>query len=153
MAKDPPEHPKRHALRQRRTLNPHPEKVRDPLFHQDPFFDPDDLVQVKYEMLRRVQREAQPITDACATFGFSRPSFYQAQAAFTREGLPGLLPKRRGPHAAHKLSEEVLAFVDQHLAEDPTLAWSAIAQRIAQRFAITVHPRTLQRARAKKKRP
>lgn len=153
MAHDPPEDPKRQALRQRQTLNPRAENVRAPLFHDDPFFDPDDLVQVKYEMLRGVHRDAQRITEACAAFGFSRPSFYQAQAAFEREGLSGLLPKRRGPRAAHKLTDEVLAFVAQQLGEDQTLAWPALAQRIAQHFDLTVHPRSIERAlmRAKKK--
>jgi len=153
MAHDPPDDPKRQALRQRQTLNPRAENVHDPLFHDDPFFDPDDLVQVKYEMLRGVHRDAQRITDACAAFGFSRPSFYQAQAAFEREGLSGLLPKRRGPRAAHKLTDDVLAFVAQQLGEDPMLAWPALAQRIAQHFGLTVHPRSIERAlmRAKKK--
>jgi len=145
--------PKRRALRQRRSLNPRPDNVRDPLFHDDPFFDPDDLVQVKYEMLRRVHQDAQRITEACAAFGFSRPAFYQAQSTFEREGLPGLLPKRRGPRAAHKLTEEVLAFVALQLAEDETVPWSELAERIAQRFDLTVHPRSIERAlmRAKKK--
>ena len=67
-------------------------------------------------------RDAQGITDACAAFGFSRPSFYQAQTAFEREGLSGLLPKRRGPRAAHKLTDEVSAFVAQQIGEDQTLA-------------------------------
>jgi hypothetical protein len=30
--------------------------VTDPLFRDSAFFDPDDLVQVKYEMLRSVQK-------------------------------------------------------------------------------------------------
>ena len=45
------------SLRQQGVLNPHPEKVADPLFHDSEFFDPRDLVQVKYEMLRRVRVE------------------------------------------------------------------------------------------------
>jgi hypothetical protein len=40
-------------------LNPSPERVTDELFQE--FFDPRDLVQVKYEMLRRVQTEGQPV--------------------------------------------------------------------------------------------
>ena len=45
------------ALRERRSLNRRPEKVTDPAFLKDEFFDPRDLVQVKYEMLRRVEME------------------------------------------------------------------------------------------------
>lgn len=151
MTNDPPEPRKRQALRERQTLNPRPEEVRDTLFQDDPFFDPDDLVQVKYEMLRRVHRDAERISAACAAFGLSRPSFYHAQRALAREGLPGLLPKRRGPRAAHKLTEEVLAFVAQQLTEDDTLPWATLAQRIEQRFARRVHPRSVERAWTKKK--
>ena len=64
-----------------------------------------------YEMLRRVQADGNSITDAAASFGFSRPSFYQAQAAFEQDGLAGLVPRQRGPKQAHKLTDEVLAFI------------------------------------------
>jgi hypothetical protein len=43
---------KTRALAASRTLNPHPEKVTDPAFGPGGFFDPADLVQVKYEMVR-----------------------------------------------------------------------------------------------------
>ena len=36
-----------------RVLHPHPETVTAALFQDSAFFDPDDLIQVKYEMLRR----------------------------------------------------------------------------------------------------
>lgn len=42
------------VLAEEGTLNPAPEKVSDPKFQEDGFFDPRDIVQVKYEMLRRV---------------------------------------------------------------------------------------------------
>ena len=71
------------ALRAAHALNPAPETVRDDAFTSgDPFFDPRDIVQVKYEMLRRVAREGHSVTSAAAAFGFSRPSFYAAQAAW-----------------------------------------------------------------------
>ena len=47
-----PEKPKTEALRRQRALNLHPERVTDPLFQQNEFYDPHDLVQVKYEMLQ-----------------------------------------------------------------------------------------------------
>jgi hypothetical protein len=45
---------KRQTLRRHGTLNPQPESVTHPLFQDSEFFDPDDLLQVKYEMLRQV---------------------------------------------------------------------------------------------------
>src|ERR1700730_5720063 len=109
------------ALQQQGTLNPRPKHIRDELFLQDDFFDPRDLVQVKYEMLRRVQTEGQSVTDASANFGFSRPSFYQALSAFEQDGLAGLVPRKRGPKQAHKITEEVLAFVRELRQKEPSV--------------------------------
>jgi len=108
----PKRDPKSDALREQGTLNPRPERVTDELFRQSEFFDRKDLPQVKYEMLRRVQKEGVAIARAAEAFGFSRPSFYQAQAAFTAAGLSGLLPKKRGPRGAHKLNAEVMRFIE-----------------------------------------
>ena len=48
-------HGKDASLAESRTLNPHPEAVTDPAFTAGAFFDPADLVQVKYEMVRAVE--------------------------------------------------------------------------------------------------
>ena len=96
------------CLRQQANLNPHPERVRAPLFLTHAFFDPRDLVQVKYEMLRQVSQDQAPVTTAAALFGFSRVTFYQVEQRFAVEGLPGLLPHPKGPRRAYKFSETVL---------------------------------------------
>jgi transposase len=147
--------PKAEALRRQSSLHRHPEAVQDELFRDGAFFDPRDLVQVKYEMLRRVEGERRSVSGAARTFGFSRPSFYQAQRAFHSEGLPGLLPKRRGPRTGHKLTESVLEFVEAERAADPALGTAVLVGRIEERFGVHVHPRSLERAlarRAKKAR-
>ena len=90
MTKRNPSDPKTRALREQGSLHPHAEKVADALFQQGPFFDRHDIVQVKYEMLRRVQTEGASVQRCASAFGLSRQSFYQTQAAFTRAGLPGL---------------------------------------------------------------
>ena len=88
--------------------------MEDELFVTTEFFDPNDLLQVKYEMVRRVRDEGQPISHAARVFGFSRPTVYQALSAFEQGGLAALLPQRPGPRRAHKLSEEVVDFLDVH---------------------------------------
>ena len=93
MPSDRPKQPKREALKRYGTLNPHPDGVTDPLFQTGDFFDPDDLVQVKYEMLRRVRVDKQSVSQSASAFGFSRPTYYQAEDDFQREGLAGLLPE------------------------------------------------------------
>ena len=134
------------ALRQQGSLNPHPDQVTDELFRTNDFFDARDLVQVKYEMLRRVQNEGQPVSRSAADFGFSRPSFYQAQAAFQQGGLPSLMPHKRGPREAHKLTAEVLAFIRQARQEDSSLRPADLAARVSDRYGISVHPRSIERA-------
>src|SRR5215469_14688512 len=104
------------ALRQQGALNPRPEQVTDQLFLTNEFFDPRDLVQVKYEMLRRVQSDGQPVSRAAAALGFSRPSFYQAQATFQQGGLPALVPHKRGPKQAHKLTPDPCGRSSGHVA-------------------------------------
>jgi hypothetical protein len=74
-----------------RHLNPNPEKVSDPLFATSAFFDARDLVQVKYEMVRRVRVDGEPVSHSAAAFGFSRPTLYQARA-IERGGLAALVP-------------------------------------------------------------
>lgn len=148
MAKKPNRDPKTRALQQEGSLHPHPEQVKDELFLAHEFFDPRDLVQVKYEMLRRVQSEGQAVSQSAAHFGFSRPSFYQAQAAFEQGGLPALIPRKRGPKNAHKLTAEVLAFVRQAQQEDSTLRPAGLASLVKDRYGITVHPRSIERALA-----
>jgi transposase len=134
------------ALRQQGTLNPRPDKVTDQRFTARSFFDPRDLVQVRYEMLRCVQADRQSITDAAATFGFSRPSFYQAQSAFEQDGLAGLVPRKRGPKRAHKLTEEVLAFIHETRQNASAMNAAELARLIHQHFGTMVHPRSIQRA-------
>ena len=111
--------PKEAALAATRTLNPRPEAVRDPEFGSSEFFDARDLVQVKYEMVRRVRVDGAPVTPAAAAFGFSRPSFYEAAAAVDRDGLAGLMPAKPGPRRAHKLTDEVLAYARRLREQDP----------------------------------
>ena len=67
--------PKVSALRETRSLNPRPGAVSDEAFASAEFLDARDLVQVKYEMVRRVRVEGEPVARAAQAFGFSRPSF------------------------------------------------------------------------------
>jgi transposase len=133
------------TLQQQGTLNPRPKDIRDELFLQNEFFDPRDLVQVKYEMLRRVETDGKSVTEAAARFGFSRPSFYQALAAFEQGGLAGLVPRQRGPKRAHKLTDEVMAFIGEKRQEEASLRPAELARLIQERFGTTVHPRSIER--------
>ena len=145
--------PKAAALAETRTLNPRPETVRDEQFGSSEFFDARDVVQVKYEMVRRVRVDGAPVTAAAAAFGFSRPSFYQAAAAVDRDGLGGLVPAKPGPRGAHKLTDEVIGYAQQLREQDPGLGSAQLAAAIAAKFAIRVHPRSVERALARAESP
>jgi transposase len=144
--------PKRDALAKDGALNPHPEAIRDALFAGNPFFDAQDLVQVRYEMVRRHRVDGVAISEASANFGVSRPTFYKAQRALQKTGLPGLLPSQRGPKSGHKISAEVVAFVADLKAASPELTTSQCLEEIETRFGIKVHRRSLERALARKKK-
>ena len=147
------EDPKLQALQAERSLNPRPEAVTDEAFRESAFLDARDLVQVKYEMVRRVRLEGEPVSRTVRAFGFSRPSFYQAQAALERGGLAALVPARPGPRRAHKLSAEVVAFALERLQAEPSLRSAQLAELIAERFGVRVHPRSVERALARAERP
>jgi transposase len=144
--------PKQQILRANGTLNPQPDKINDPLFRRGDFFDPHDLLQVKYEMVRRVEIEGWSVTQAAQAFGVSRPVFYQARAALQRDGLQGLIPHKRGPKRAYKLSTEVMSFVQRLLHTTPQLVTTQLARAIHKHFGLAVHPRSIARALARQEK-
>lgn len=140
------------ALREERSLNPRPEAVRDERFASSEFLDARDLVQVKYEMVRRARVDGEPVSQTAAAFGFSRPSFYAAQRALDEGGLQALVPARPGPRGAHKLTAEVVAFARARRAADPKLSAAGLVELIAERFGVRVHRRSVERALARAER-
>lgn len=142
---------KRDRLRRAGLLNPRPEAVLAPWFQASSFFDPDDLLQVKYEMLRHAREDGVNKARAAALFGLSRPTYYQADAAFQRDGLEGLLPRTRGPKTPHKLTAEVMQLVqDQH--RDGALGARALAALVHDKLGLQVHPRSIERALSRQKK-
>lgn len=145
--------PKIDRLRRLGVLNPEPRRVQAPWFQSGDFFDANDLLQTKYEMLRHVRVDGAAKADAAALFGVSRPTLYQAEAAFAREGLAGLMPRQRGPKGAHKLTDEIMAFIEQRLQGDGAVRARSLAQEIESTLGLSIHPRSIERAMARKKKP
>lgn len=148
-----PRETKLDRLRRLGVLNPRPEAVRAPWFQSSGFFDSNDLVQVKYEMLRHARQEGVNKADAAALFGLSRPTYYQAEAVFEREGVAGLLPRTRGPKSAHKLTDEVMQLIEQNQRVGGPLQARSLAALVRSKLGISVHPRSIERAMARKKKP
>ena len=145
--------PKSEALLKEGTLNPSPDRVGDPTFQGSEFFDQRDLVQVRYEMLRRVSVENLSVTQVTAEYGISRPTFYQARASFDAAGVAGLVPKKRGPRGPHKLQGDILAFVEKRVVEGIPIRARELATLVRQEFSVKVHPRTIERAFAGTRTP
>jgi transposase len=141
---------KARELARSRTLNPDPEAVSDEAFGAAGFFDARDVVQVKYEMVRRVEADGVSVSAAADAFGFSRQSYYTAAAALSDGGLQALVPAKPGPRGAHKLTGEVLDHLERLRAGDPGLRASELAEAVAERFGVRVHPRSVERALARR---
>lgn len=139
------------ALVEEGALNPEPGKVQDPKFHEGEFFDPHDIVQVKYEMLRRVSVENASVTNATEEYGVSRPTYYQTRASFEEAGIAGLVPRKRGPQGPHKVRGAVLAFIREKQIEGEPIRARQLAEQIRKKFDLDIHPRTIERAVAVKK--
>jgi hypothetical protein len=62
---------KTESLKKYGAFNPHPQKVAEETFSDSTleFFDPRDLVQVKYEMLRTVEKEGRSVKHASEALG------------------------------------------------------------------------------------
>jgi len=139
-------------LRQAGTLNAQPQRVRAPWFQPGGFFDANDLVQVKYEMLRHARHDGVTKAQAASLFGLSRPTFYQAALAFERDGIAALLPQTRGPKAAHKLTPEVMHIIESHQRSGAPLQAREMARLVHEQLGVQVHPRSIERAVARKKK-
>ena len=134
------------ALEAEGATHPRPEAVTDPLFRDSAFFDPNDLVQIKYEMLRSVEQDGRAVVKVAQAFGLSRPVYYVARDLFNREGLPGLLPRKRGPKRPHKLTDETLAALAQAVRESERMPSGAeLAAILKERYGIRAHPRSILR--------
>jgi transposase len=131
------------VLREQGCLHARPEQVIDELFQQSDFFDPRDLIQVKYEMLRRVRVDREPIRRVARRFGFSRPSVYQALAAFDQAGIVGLVRAKPGP---------VVKFIEEQKTQERSVRLDDLVERIKERFGLVVHTRSIQRALKRKQK-
>ena len=136
-------------LRQAGLLNPHPDRVRDARFADSEFFDPRDILQVRYEMVRRVRLDKLTLAKAAERFGVSVPTCFRAVKAFARDGLQGLIPQRRGPRGPHKITPAMLRFVDAYRAAHGRTSSARLVQLIEQEFGVGLHPRGLEKALAR----
>ena len=137
---------KRGNLHEAGVLNSRSERIEDPLFlESSDFFDAQDHLQVRYEMLRAHVVDGDNISAICQRFGVSRQTFYNLQEKFLNEGTAGLLPKQPGPKGPSKLTEEVLSFVKNHLQTDVSISTPELLSQVQEKFRVSFHRRTLEK--------
>lgn len=136
---------RRAALERQGLLHPHPEAVTAAVFREGgPFFFAVDKVQVKYEMLRAHLVDGVSVTEAAASHGYSRGGFYLVLASFTEQGMTGLLDERRGRRGPLRLTDEIVQFLR---AAPRETSGAALAREVEERFGVSLHRRTVERAR------
>ncbi|GHU80211.1 hypothetical protein FACS1894191_4920 [Clostridia bacterium] len=132
---------KQDELRENRSFNHRADSVTADIFSESGFFDVHDLVQVKYEMLRAVEKDQRDVSSTSADFGFSRVSYYQIRKEFDENGIVGLLPKKRGPKGSRKMNQGDVEFarslVDTHTK-------TQIMARLKEERGVVVSKRTLE---------
>lgn len=133
------------ALEARGLLHPDPDAVTAEVFNLgNPFFYKLDKVQVKYEMLRAHGIDGLSVTASAASHGYSRAGFYLVQAGFEEAGMEGLIDERPGRRGPVKLSEDIVGYLQQ---SPPSTSGAALAAEVEARFGVSLHRRTVERAR------
>ena len=133
---------KHDELRKNGSFNHRADTVSAEIFSKSQFFDAHDLIQVKYEMLRAVEKENCEVSSTSESFGFSRVSFYQIRKEFDENGIAGLVPKKRGPKGARKLSSNDVEFAR---GLEATHTKAQILTRLKEERGVEVSKRTLER--------
>jgi hypothetical protein len=132
-------------LRRALCLHRSPENVKDEAFiEKSDFFDPRDIVQVKYELLRRCQIDGKDVASACLDFGFSRTTYYKVQQAFLAGGLPSLMGRQRGRPNPIKVTDVVLGYTIAEKAKNPKLTAREMVAALEARYQLQLSVRMVQ---------
>jgi transposase len=137
--------PKTKFLRKEALINPKPERVTHSLFQTHEFFDPLDLPQVRYEMLRAARVEQATVSDACRLFGFSREYFYRLERDFMARGYVGLLGSSRGRRPLIALNQDLVNFIIHRKMTEPNLTGEDLRKELKTTYQIECSRRTVER--------
>ena len=136
---------KKKFLEQEGLLNQKPERVSHPLFETLDFFDPFDLPQVRYEMIRAARVEKNTVAEACKLFGFSREYFYRLERAFMSRGYVALLGSTMGRRPIIALNQEVVNFIVHRKIEENQLSGENLRKEIKRLYNVDCSRRTVER--------
>lgn len=136
---------KKKFLEQEGLLNPRPERISHPLFEKVDFFDPLDLAQVRYEMIRTARAESIPVAKTCRLFGFSREYFYRLERDFMARGYVALLGSTIGRRPIIALNQEVVNFIVHRKLEEPRVSGESLRHEIQRLYNVECSRRTVER--------
>ncbi len=123
------------------------------MFLASPFCDARDVVQVEYEMVRRVRGEKVPVAQGARAFGHRRQAVYEIAAALDAGGPGTVVSGKPGPKGPTKLTDEVMGSVDAWRSTEPAIAAWQLAARLRDEVGLVVHPRSIERALVRRREP
>ena len=126
-------------------LNQKPDRISHSLFKTNDFFDPLDLLQVRYEMIRYVKVDGYSVAKACRIFGFSREYYYKLGRMFSERGFVGLLGAPSGRRPLIALNQELVNFIIHKKLEEPNLSGDNICKQIKKSYYVECSTRTVER--------
>ena len=132
-------------LKKEGILNPKPERILCKRFQEIDFFDPLDLPQVRYEMLRSARVEQTPVAEVCRMFGFSREYFYRLERGFMKQGYSHLLGSRKGRRPVIALNQEIVNFIVHRKIEEPNISGESLRIEIFRLYKVDCSRRTVER--------
>ena len=132
-------------LKKEGILNPKPDRILCKKFQNIDFFDPLDLPQVRYEMLRSARVEKTPVAETCRKFGFSREYFYRLERGFMDQGYASLLGSRKGRQPVIALNQEIVNFIVHRKIEEPNISGESLRIEIQRLYKVDCSRRTIER--------
>jgi hypothetical protein len=138
---------KKDVLIKNGTFNKSYGKVSEQKFISDDFFDPQDLVQIKYEMLRTARDSEWNISEIADAFGFSRAAFYKIKASFEQKGISAFIPDKSGPKGAKKFTEGHQRFINNYLTSHPKTSSDELKRILQMERGLEISKRTIERYR------
>lgn len=136
---------KKQFLRKEGLINPKPERVCYKHFESNDFFDPMDLPQVRYEMIRTARVENISVANACRLFGFSREYFYKLERKFMEHGFVALLGSQKGRRPLIALNNEIVNFIIHRKVDNPNLSGEDLRKEILKIHKLDCSRRTVER--------
>jgi len=142
---------KKETLVSNGTYNKNYMKVKNKKFIEESFYDPMDIIQVKYEMLKDALYGNRSIMEIANEFGFSRASFYKIKNEFDKKGISAFIHDKVGPKEPYKLKDNFKEYIDKYIQNNPGVSSNEIAINLNKDKEVNISKRTIERYRSRKK--